>query len=328
MATASVDQERVRVTIRDFHPQDYPATVQIGNLLFPEHPTTVEQEQFEDEHFDTKQYIYRQYVAAGPPGAILGHARFHHMPNAYDPRRFAMWIAVHPQWHGKGVGRALYEHLFQQLRALNAIALRTWARETMPDTVAWVERRGFKELMRGWESRLDVGKFDPARFARYWGPPPGIEIVTLAEELAKDAESLRSMYELDCDIAPDMPRIDPFTRPSFEMYRKRVLESPGSLRDAVFLARDGDRYVGLTELFRNVALPRTLNTGLTGVRREYRGRGIAVALKLRALAWAKRNGYGEVRTFNSTLNAPMLGINVKLGFVKQPVWITFGKDLA
>jgi len=124
-----------------------------------------------------------------------------------------------------------------------------------------------------------------------------------------------------------MPRIDPFTRRSFEMYRDRVLNSPGSIPDAVFVAKDGDRYVGLTELFRQGALPTTLNTSLTGVRREHRGRGVAFALKLRALDWAKRHGYREVRTFNSTLNAPMLGINVKLGFVKQPVWITFGKDL-
>ena len=70
-----------------------------------------------------------------------------------------------------------------------------------------------------------------------------------------------------------------------------------------------------------------LYTGFTGVRREYRGRGIAMALKLRAVDYAKSHGYREIRTWNSTLNAPMLGINVRLGFVKQPVWITFGKDL-
>ncbi len=69
-------------------------------------------------------------------------------------------------------------------------------------------------------------------------------------------------------------------------------------------------------------------TGFTGVLREYRGRGIAWALKLRALTWAKERGYREVRTWNSTRNAPMLGINVALGFAKQPVWITFAKDLA
>ncbi|HEY5538307.1 MAG TPA: GNAT family N-acetyltransferase [Thermoplasmata archaeon] len=319
--------QHVAVTIRDFQPEDYPAVVEIGNLLYPEHPTTVEEERFEDEHFDTKQYILRRYVAVGPSGSVVASALFYHMPNAYDPHRFGMWIGVHPQWHGKGVGHALYEHLFGQFQVLSAVALRTWTRETMRDSVAWLERRGFRELMRGWESRLEVKSFDFAQFAHYWGPPPGIDIVTLAEELAKDPESIHALYELDCDIAPDMPRIDPFTRRSFEMYRDRVLNSPGSIPDAVFVAKDGDRYVGLTELFRQGALPTTLNTGLTGVRREHRGRGVAFALKLRALDWAKRHGYREVRTFNSTLNAPMLGINVKLGFVKQPVWITFGKDL-
>jgi len=319
--------QQVSVTIRDFQPEDYPAVVDIGNLLYPEHPTTVEQERFEDEHFDTKQYILRRYVAVRASGSVVGTASLFHMPRAYDPRRFGMWIGVHPQWHEKGVGHALYEHLFEQFRVLKAVALRTWTRETMRDSVAWLERRGFRELMRGWESRLDVRSFEFPPFANYWGLPPDIEIVTLAEELAKDPESIQALYELDSDIAPDVPRIDPFTRMGFEMYRDHVLNSPGSIPDAVFVARDGDRYVGLTELFRDDALPDTLNTGLTGVRREHRGRGIAFALKLRALDWAKRHGYREVRTFNSTLNAPMLGINVKLGFVKQPVWITFGKDL-
>lgn len=328
MATAEVERERAGVTIRDFQPEDYPAVVEIGNLLFPDHPTTVEHERFDDEHFDTKQFIRRRFVAVGSSGSVVGEASFSHMPSAYDPRRFGMWIGVHPRWHTKGVGRMLYDHLFRQFRTLDAIALRTWTRETMRDSITWLERRGFRELSRGWESRLDLTSFDSDRFADRRDPPEGVEIVTLAEELARDPESIRAMYELDCDISPDEPRIDPYTRPGFEMYRDWVLNSPGSIPDAIFLAKDDNGYVGLSELFRHDALPGIINTGFTGVRRAYRGRGVAWALKLRALDWAKRHAYREVRTWNNTLNAPMLGINMKLGFVKQPIWITFGTDLA
>jgi mycothiol synthase len=328
MSAVDVKRDYADVAIRDFQPKDYPPVVDIENLLYPEHPTTVEEERFDEENFDTKQYIRRRYVAVESTGRVVGYASFNQMPTSYDPQRFGMWIGVHPDWQRKGFGAALYAYLFEQLRALNAIALRTWVRETLVDSIAWLERRGFRELTRGWESRLPLESFDLSRFEDYWGPPQGIEIATLASELAKDPESLRAMYELDCDISPDEPRVDPFTRPPFEMYRDRILKSPGSLPDAIFLAKDGDRYVGLTELFRNEALPGTLNTGFTGVRRTHRGRGIAFALKLRAMDWAIRHGYREIRTWNNTLNAPMLGINVKLGFIKQPVWITFGKDLA
>ena len=327
MGTASAPGQPSRVTIRDFQPEDFPATVEISNLLYPDNPTTIARERFEWEHFDTKRYARHRYVAVNPSGAVVADAGFNHMPHAFHPQRFGIWIGVHPRLQRTGVGTALYEHLLEELTSLDAIALRAWTRETMTEAAAWLGRRGFKELQRGWESHLDLGSFDPAKFADRWSLPRDIAVVTLAEELAWDPEAVRTLYELDCDLAPDMPRIDPFTPPTFEVYRDWVLKSPGSEPEAIFVAKDADRYVALTELFRNDALPGVLNTGLTGVRREYRGRGLAFALKLRALDWAKRHEYGEVRTFNSTLNAPMLGINVKLGFVKQPPWITFGKDL-
>lgn len=327
MAISDVRRESLPVHIRDFQPQDFPAVVEIGNLLYPDHPTTVETERFEEEHFDTSKYIRRRYVAVESSGAVVGNASFNHQPTALDPRRFWMWVGVHPAWQNKGVGTALYDHLSEQFRALDAIALRTGVRESMGGSMRWVQRRGFAELSRGWESRLDLTSFEVSRFADHWALPSGIEVVTLADELARDPDAIRALFELDCDISPDEPRPDPYTRPSFEMYRDWVLDSPVANPGGIFIATDRGRYVALTELFRHDALPENLTTGFTGVRREHRGRGIAFALKLRALDWAKRRGYREVRTWNSTLNAPMLGINVKLGFVKQPVWITYGKAL-
>ncbi len=327
MVGTSEKVDSVTVTIRDFQPEDFPALVEILNLLHPEHPTTVERERFDWEHFDAKKYIRRQYVAVDPSGSVVAFGDFSQSPSAYHPQRFWMWIGVHPQSQQKGVGAVLYEHLLARLGELDAIALRTRTRETMTESVAWLLRRGFKELERGWESRLDTTAFDPAKFADYSGPPPSITIVTFAEEFARDPEAVRTLFELDCDISPDEPRIDPFTPPDFDMYRDRLLNNPGFISEAIFLAKHGGRWVGLTELFRNDAMRDVLNTGFTGVRQEYRGRGIALALKLRALEWAKMHGYREVRTWNNTLNAPMLGINVKLGFVKQPASIAFGKDL-
>jgi mycothiol synthase len=315
------------ITIRPFQPEDFPPVVEIANLLFPEHPTTVEEERFDDESFDKKRYVYRRYAAVESSGTVVGSASFNHQPSAFDPRRFGMWVGVHPRWHGKGIGTALYEHLLEQLRTFDAVALRTWVRETMETSTRWIRRRGFRELSRGWESRLDLPSFDLSRFAGRWALPAGIEVVSLAEELRRDSDSIQGLYELDCEISPDEPRPDPYTRPSFEMFHDRVLKSPDSSPESILLAREGSRYVGLTELYRNVAIPTDLRTGFTGVRREYRGRGLAFALKLRAIDWAKRSGYKSIRTWNSTLNAPMLGINVKLGFARQPAWITFGKDL-
>ncbi|MBI3975568.1 MAG: hypothetical protein HY334_04170 [Armatimonadetes bacterium] len=70
-----------------------------------------------------------------------------------------------------------------------------------------------------------------------------------------------------------------------------------------------------------------MHQGITGTRRAYRNRGLALALKLRTVAFARARGVREIRTWNDTLNAPMLHINVKMGFVRQPAWISFEQRL-
>src|SRR3990172_5862304 len=78
-----------RVEIRDFEPEDYPAIVEIENLAYPEHPTTVEERRFEDETFDRKRYVWRRYVAVEPStNSVVGAADYNHLPWAYDPAPF------------------------------------------------------------------------------------------------------------------------------------------------------------------------------------------------------------------------------------------------
>ena len=52
--------------------------------------------------------------------------------------------------------------------------------------------------------------------------------------------------------------------------------------------------------------PTFLWQGLTGVRREARGRGIAMALKLRTVRYALDKGVEHIKTWNDQRNQPML----------------------
>ncbi len=106
------------------------------------------------------------------------------------------------------------------------------------------------------------------------------------------------------------------------------LKNPDLLPEGYMIAKDRDRYVGVSVVWRSESDPRGLYQGNTGVIREYRGRGIAMALKLRVLDYAKNKGYERVKTWNDSTNAAMLGINMKLGFKRQVGWITFEKNLA
>ncbi len=57
---------------------------------------------------------------------------------------------------------------------------------------------------------------------------------------------------------------------------------------------------------------------ITGVERAYRGRHIALALKLLGIRYAKARGALTIRTNNDSQNVPMLAVNRKLGYRPEP----------
>ncbi len=317
-------------TIREFlaTPADFAAVVEIDNLCDPEHRYTVEQFRYDYENFDTQKYMLRYYLAE-KSGKVVGYACYHHMPYRFDPQRFWIWVGVHPAFQGQGVGSSLYEKISFDLQGLSARWLHTSARETWEKSRAFLEKRGFQEVMRTWESWLDVGSFNFTPFQGYLerAGREGVAITTLAAEKEKEEKWLERLYDLDVTVAADVPRTSPYTPPSLDHFRRTFIENPDLLPDGFFIAKIGGEYVGESFVFRVPAEPGHLTQGLTGVRREHRGKGIAMALKLHVIRYAQEKGYTRIKTWNATNNLPMLAINEKLGFVRQPAWIEYQKTL-
>ena len=57
---------------------------------------------------------------------------------------------------------------------------------------------------------------------------------------------------------------------------------------------------------------------MTGVRREYRRHGVALALKLLSFRLMKERGCALALTNHDTANPPILWLNEKLGHQKRP----------
>jgi GNAT superfamily N-acetyltransferase len=98
------------------------------------------------------------------------------------------------------------------------------------------------------------------------------------------------------------------------------------LPEGWFVALDHDQLVGTSRAFRNLAKNDQLDGSLTGVIRSYRRRGIATALKLRLIQFAKEYGAAVMLTANEE-NNPIYTLNRALGFTPQPAWIEFEKTM-
>ncbi len=317
--------------IRPFKPNSaqYAAVAQVESEVFPDHPMTAASLQRDDESFDHDKCVLKRYVAWQPCGDIAGHAVYHHMESRFHPQRFSVWVAVLPGYQGRGIGSALFERLMSDLRERDARWLHTSARETMPHALAFLERRGFRETLRSWESHLDVQRFVPAPFASYDArmEEQGIVLSTLARERQWRNRWLEEVYELHTTLMADVPSTMPYTQPSLETFSRRCVDNPEALPESYFLAIHEGSLIGESALFRSEAQPESLYQGLTAVRRAYRGRSVAMALKLATIAFAQQHDYSTIKTWNATVNERMLQINDRLGFVRQPAWVEMEREL-
>src|SRR3990170_1906667 len=236
-ATRQDTEDRAHVAIREFRPEDYPGITEVCNLVDPDYPSTEAELREEDRTWDRGKFVQVRYVAEeADTGKAVALAEYNHQPWSFDPRRFSIWIGVRPDRQGRGVGGALYDRVVEDLRSHGANALRSWAREDRAESVRFLEKRGFRELERAWESRLDMKAFDPARFADRAAVPAGIDVVSLAEELARDPEVFRRVHAFGAVAGVDVPRLDPYTPPEYETWR-RNLNGPWSLPGGFFLPK-------------------------------------------------------------------------------------------
>ncbi|MBI1741448.1 GNAT family N-acetyltransferase [Candidatus Acetothermia bacterium] len=320
------------VLIRLFEPTEpeYEAVGRIGSANYPEEHHYGAHAVRDWDRQLAGSYIHQRYVVVALQNRqIVGYASYCHNPTMFHPQKFEVELQVDPAWQRRGIGTQLWERLLIDLRSHQAIMIWTEAREDMKHTLSFLEKRGFQESLRAWESRLYLDRFDFAPFASYIERirSLGIEIATLAEERERIPDCLSKLYELHTTLGQDVPRPEPYTPHSFELFLKRLIETPRSLPEGYFVAKAGDRYIGESLLLRILEDPTILSQGLTGVLREHRRNGIAMALKLKAIEYATQHGYKVITTRNASNNAGMLGVNQKLGFVHQPAWIMLAKTL-
>lgn len=318
-------------SIRSFNntARDYAGMIDVHNALWTGGPITVEQMQHYDRVRDPNLFFQRVVVEAD--GRIIGVATYGEPAWSLRPGKYHIETEVHPEYQRRGIGTTLYEQMMQRL-AERTPAPTFYTAETREDFtggIRFLESHGFQCVMRSPNSTLDVPSFDSSRYAGVVErvKASGIAIRTLQELSQCDPQWQHKLYDLDWACTLDEPLPDAPTRRPFDEWVKRTFDSPTYLPEAGFVAVDGDAYVGLSELNKSLSDATRLNTGFTAVLASHRRRGIATALKLCAIEFARQYGAKIIRTGNEE-NNPMYQINLRLGFKPEPAYLSYEKRVS
>jgi GNAT superfamily N-acetyltransferase len=232
----------------------------------------------------------------------------------------------------KGLGAALLAVVESEARKAKAPRILAGTSAAFEGSLAWALKRGYREIGRRIESYVDVNTFDGASLQAVVTrvEASGIRLATVSELLRGRDEAAterfwRDLWEAEAPMWEDVPWASPTPHWPYEKFKRMAVDSGKMVRDATIVAVDGDRIAAFTTTGKQGS--DRGYTWMTGTGRDYRGRGLATALKLKMLAAAKAAGLRAMLTTNDEPNKAMRGINAKLGYVMLPAHIELEKTL-
>ncbi|MBK7894225.1 MAG: GNAT family N-acetyltransferase [Anaerolineaceae bacterium] len=316
-------------SIRPFQPTDaeYEAIAAVEKAVYPENADTVADFKHADASREPEQFFQRWVVAEN--GRILAFAQLQQQIHSSTSGHYRFHITVHPDFERRGVGTAVYNQIWQTLQTQDPhpAVLDAHCYQHHQQAVRFLEKRGFRQVMRWVITRMELPKFDITPFEPLISKrqTQGISFVTLPQLQQLNENWLEALHELDWQLVQDEPL--PYTPKKMpqEQFKKMFIESPNVLPDGWMIALENGQTIGNSNLDKG-PMPGGLSTGFTGVMRDYRRRGLATALKALSLNWAKQAGYQFIRTGNEEHN-PMLTLNKKLGFQEVTASLAFEKSV-
>jgi mycothiol synthase len=277
--------------------QDELTSLEVYNTVWPHDAVTIGAvHSFRDSARDYIDYLVREdaVILGSGVGAIF----------AYRARRVVALITVLAGQRRRGAGTALYEAISMWASERGVRELEVPVSGNDPESLSFARRRGFTEERREAGLVLSLADISPLQVQL----PAGIEIVTWAQR----PELARGMYEVDLETRPDIPGFEDVAVEPFEEWMAHHMRRPADSPEATFIAVTGEEVVGFAKL--SLTAPAAAGHAMTAVKRAWRGRGIAGALKAAEINWALANGYTELHTSNEERNAPIKRLNARLGY--------------
>jgi len=308
--------------LRPFLEQDSQAILAIANAAIPYDLEGNQRWLRLRIQVDEQRFLRRHYVVIGEEARqLVGYGALEQQ--GPDPQRLRVYLLAHPGFLRRGVGNALYARLMEDLEKLNVTGL--WMQEYHQDSelLGFMHERGFVQTRLTWDMRLSLAKANVSRLMPILEEVAarGIIISTLTEEYRRNPGVLPLLHALF-----NAARDESFRPLTFEAFRQE-LDQPGVIPQGFFIAREGERLIGLSALWRMGAEPDYAIQRWTGVLPIYRRQGIGAALRLCTIDTAQRLGFHMLVAYTDHSDPVMLALNEKLDFHRWFGYATLEKSL-
>lgn len=308
------------LAIRTLQEEDHASVAQIFNEIYTDRPTfTAEKVKAIEDQFP--KHTFREFQIAEQADEVVAACMLTQDQIFSHPGWYFFNIWVKPAFQKQGIGSKLFDVLTERVSALKPKQLQCSTSEKSVESIRFLEKRGFKESHRNFESRIELSQFATENYARVEAQleKSGIRLHNLND--LKDPDCRQQIYDLQTILEREVPGADQHPGMSFvDFWANADRDMPTG--EFFSVAVKNGNYIGLhfgscppgSEWFM---------VRVTGVLPEFRSLGVATALKARGLKYAKQKGFPGAFTWNDSRNQPILALNTKFGFQRQPASVAF-----
>ncbi len=298
------------VTIRPATSEtDLATLVGLTNAVTSDDPMSLEELRWADETYPGTARFLATLAGRDVGAATVGRIYI------YPPEHPSLWmtLVVEPEAQRRGVGSALLAAVSAHAASIGKTGFEARVTASRPASIAYLEHRGFVEVERSKAVALALAGRSMPDVAM----PDGVVLT----DLAQGPDLVAGVHEVALEAFPDIPGGDTeMAVGDLAEFRARDVDRPGMPPEAFMVAVDeaSGAVVGYASLMFAPGSTTVAWHDMTAVRRAWRGRGLATALKLATIRWAIEHGLTTLETGNDESNAGMRAVNRRLGYEPLP----------
>ncbi len=325
----------MKYRIEEYNPKEVPDEFWEGYFEFneanfryhnPDDPLPNREAIIQRQKADIPNFYVKRWLAFTPEDKIVGWAGFGAATDTspeYEKNKHLcqLNIAVLPDYQRKGIGTALLKVCVQEAQSLNKTVIETGTNHDSGRS--FLKKYGADFTIEAAENRLELEDVD-WNLMQSWVDegPKRAEGVTIESFYDCPEEILDEYCEMFTEALNMQPLGETEHRSKIDGKFRRQLEQ--RFKDTgqisyTLISRERDRRIsGMTDILYDPRNSDRVLQQLTGVRPEFRGRGLGKWLKGKMILHI-RDTYPDVQriiTGNAESNAPMLSINQRMGFKK------------